>query len=135
MRLEDQQRLMSVAEWLMTSKRKNYATIRQRAGTEEDYLVLSRELDRVNSQLSRARTFHVAATLTLVDWLNTLNYFEWRCAYCQAQPFRSLVHHIPLLQGGTTPTNCLPTCYQCRSRREKTNPRLQAYLEREKQNV
>lgn len=125
---EDQQRLLGVAEWTMTSKRKTLATIRQLAGTEENYLVIVRELDRVNSQLARARTFHVEATLTLVDWLNTLNYFQWKCAYCQSQPFQTMIHHIPLPEGGTTSSNCFPACYRCRPRRGKTNLRLQAYL-------
>lgn len=125
---EDRQMLLHAAEWAIHSKRKVMNTLRELAGTEENYLLLARELDRVNGQLKRARSLHAEATLTLVDWLKTLNYFEWRCAYCQEKPFQAMHHYIPLPPGGTTPANCIPVCYSCMRRKEKSkNMQIQVY--------
>lgn len=117
---EDRQTLLSVAEWTIHSKRKVMNRIRELAGTEENYLIIARELDRVNAHLQRARSLHVEATLTLVDWIKTLIYFEWKCAFCQEKPFQAMHHYIPLPVGGMTPSNCIPVCYSCMKRQEKS---------------
>ena len=92
-------------------------------------LIIIREIDRVKSQLLRARCLAAEATLTLVDWLTILDTFGWRCAYCQAKPFQVMSHVIPLSHGGTTADNCVPACYGCCGRRRtKDQPRIQAYL-------
>jgi hypothetical protein len=117
---EDQQTLLKVAQWILTH-RNTRRTIRQLAETEENYLLLIRELDRVECQCFRARTLHAEATLTLVEWLEILNHFHWLCAYCHIRPFQMMSHRIPLLRGGTTAANCVPACYHCRRSREKEN--------------
>ena len=117
---EDRQTLLRVAEWTIHSRRKVMNTIRELAGTEENYLIIARELDRVNANLWRARSLHVEATLTLVDWIKTLIYFEWQCAFCQEKPFQAMHHYIPLPLGGMTPSNCIPVCYSCMKHQENT---------------
>src|SRR5207245_6864400 len=97
---EDMQILFDTAQWIMSSKRNVLSKVRQLAGTEENYLLLVRELDRVTAQMVRARTLHAEATLTLVDWLVTLNRFHWQCAYCQERAFQVMINHIPLPEGG-----------------------------------
>src|SRR6266478_3790078 len=94
---EDMQVLLGVAEWTMQSRRHVMSTIRELAGTEERYLIIARELDRVNS-------------------------YDWKCAYCQEKPFEVLYHPIPLHKGGTTVSNCLPVCRGCCTRRKKRAP-------------
>lgn len=111
--------LLCVAEWVLENKRHVMSTIRQLAGTEETYLILAQELDRVDRQVFRARSLHAEATLTLVDWLIIVDFYHWKCAYCQEKPFDVMYHCIPLPSGGTTPANCVPVCYRCRNRREK----------------
>ena len=125
---EDRQTILRVAEWAMQHKRKAMSMLRELANTEENYLIIVRELDRVNAQIFQARAQHAAATLTLVDWIKTLDHFEWHCAYCRERPFQIMSHYLPLQLAGTTSTNCVPACYSCRANRKKESPVIQAYL-------
>ncbi|HEU5382216.1 MAG TPA: HNH endonuclease signature motif containing protein [Ktedonobacteraceae bacterium] len=72
---------------------------------------------RQAKQLARAR--HAArkrglrADLYLDDWLQTIEDFEWKCAYC-GKPYQTLDHFIALVQGGgTSIDNCVPSCLSC----------------------
>lgn len=113
MRQEDMQTLFRVAEWILNSKRRTLRVIRELAGTEENYLIIARELDRVNGEVARARSLHAEATLTLLDWLTIVDFYQWKCAYCREKLFEVMFHRIPLPEGGTTPTNCVPVCRSC----------------------
>jgi 5-methylcytosine-specific restriction endonuclease McrA len=110
---EDKQALFRVAQWTFEHKYLRVKTIRQLAGTEENYRIIIREIDRVKAQIQHARTLDAEATLTIMDWLRILEQFEWQCAYCQTKPFEIMSHIIPLPHGGTTPQNCVPACYRC----------------------
>jgi hypothetical protein len=126
---EDREALFHVARWTIGKKRLVVKKVRQLAGTEENYLLIIREIDRVKSQLERAKMLDAEATLTLVDWLINLEIFDWQCAYCQSKPFQIMSHIIPLPHGGTTPENCVPACYACSSRcKASARQGLQAYL-------
>ena len=120
---EDRQVLLRVAHWICEQKYFRIKKIRQLAETEENYLALIREVDRVKAQVQHARSLEVEATLTLVDWLLTLEQFQWRCAYCQVRSFEIMSHIFPLPRGGTTPENCVPSCYSCSSGRGKLHER------------
>ncbi len=117
---EDMHILLRVADWMMHNKPNIMSKIRQLARTEENYLILACELDRVNAQIFRARSLRVEATLTLVDWLLIIDAYQWKCAYCQEKPFEVMHHSAPLALSGTTSTNCVPACCSCRTRRNKT---------------
>lgn len=119
---EDMPVLLGVAEWTMQSRRHVMNTIRELAGTEERYLILARELDRVKAHVAHARSLRAEATLTLVQWLVMVDSSHWKCAYCQEQSFEVMYHPIPLHEGGTTATNCLPACRRCRTRNKKHAP-------------
>ena len=129
---EDREALFRVAWWVVGRKRLVVKTVRQLAGTEENYLFIIREIDRVKSQVERAKMLHVEATLTLVDWITILEVFDWKCAYCLARPFQVMSHVIPFPFGGTALENCVPACYSCSSSRKEVKrherDRLQAYL-------
>ena len=124
---QDEQTLLAVAQWIATHRNKRQ-TMRELAGTEEHYLHVVRELDRVEQQCFRARTLHTEATLTLVEWLETLHYFHWQCAYCQAKPFQILSHYLPLARAGTTADNCVPACRRCGLAHKQENERVRSYL-------
>jgi hypothetical protein len=117
-RQEDMQTLLQVAEWILNKKRRVLGVIRELAGTEENYLIIVRELDRVNAGVARARWLRAEATLTLLDWLTIVDFYQWKCAYCQERPFEVMYHLIPLPEGGTTPSNCVPVCRSCCNRRK-----------------
>jgi hypothetical protein len=116
---EDMQTLLQVARWIQDHKPHIMSKIRQIAGTEENYLIIARELDRVKGQIIRARSVQAEATLTLLDWLIIVDSYHWKCAFCQEKPFEVMYHPVPLPRGGTTSSNCIPICYSCRVRKKK----------------
>lgn len=127
----DQQAMFRIAHWI-TRNRRSVKKIRELAGSEECYMLIIREIDRVKSQMAKAHTFHLEATLTLLEWLEALEYFHWKCAYCEVTPFQVMSHIVPYPHGGTTVDNCLPACYSCIRQNRTVNERLAAYLARVK---
>jgi hypothetical protein len=125
---ENKHILFRIAQWVGEGNRRSVQKIRELAETEENYLIIIRELDRVTAQIIQARMLKVDATLTLMDWLVTLEDFHWQCAYCQAKPFQVMCHVAPLSVGGTTPENCVPACYSCCRYRKTGDVRVRAYL-------
>jgi 5-methylcytosine-specific restriction endonuclease McrA len=72
------------------------------------------ETKRVEYHLKRAETVGLPATLTLKQWLATLEYFEWKCAYCPTGTYEVFEHYTPIIHGGgTTVYNCVPACNRC----------------------
>lgn len=84
--------------------------------------LIARELDRVKSHNKRALNAKLPATLTLEEWLETLEYFEWKCAYCGGS-YDLLEHYIPLSHYvGTTRDNCVPACHGCNGVKQAWHP-------------
>jgi 5-methylcytosine-specific restriction endonuclease McrA len=84
---------------------------------------------RVSSHISRATKNKVVATLTVDEWMDTIDYFRWQCAYCESGPFETLDHYIPMiLGGGTTKNNCVPACAPCNRRKNATPPNDVSFL-------
>lgn len=72
-----------------------------------------------NREAEKANRLH---TLTLSQWLSTLNHFQWRCAYCEGE-YELLEHFVPTHHGGgTTYTNCVPACRKCNGLKNHLNP-------------
>jgi len=97
--------------------------------TEEERALLAqqagypREARRVQIHLDRAREHRRPATLTVEQWMRTLNRYEWRCAYCEDGPYEALEHTLPLARGGgTTEENCVPACRACNSLKASRHP-------------
>lgn len=75
------------------------------------------ELRRVKSQLRRTQKLSLPSTLTLLEWLEILESYKWKCIYC-GKPMEELDHIIPVSKGGgTTRGNCVPACHECNSLR------------------
>src|SRR6266487_798598 len=92
-----------------------------------------REARILQVNLSLAQTYDLPATLTFQQWIATLDYFGWTCAYCQEQPYEVMEHFIPIsmrdryhpygaIIGGTTIKNCVPACYDCNARKRNNCP-------------
>lgn len=92
-----------------------------------------REVRLLRHHLTVAAAFRVPATLTLRQWLATLEHFSWKCSYCQKRPYEYLEHFIPLIKddievascslvGGTTIQNCIPACNKCNSCKGRHSP-------------
>lgn len=114
----DKQTLLRVIS-LIEQKYTRVETLRDLAGSEENYLLIVREVDRVKDQLIRARTLGATATLTVLEWFTILEHFSWQCAYCRTKPFQVLSHKISQARGGTTAENCVPACHSCIFRRRR----------------
>ena len=125
---ENKALLLTLAQWAASNERKLVSKVRELARTEDNYRIFIREYDRVQAQLVRARCLQINATLTIRDWLITLDHFNWRCAYCQIRPFQILHHFVPLPEGGTTADNCVRACYSCRRPSINECTHVQRYL-------
>jgi 5-methylcytosine-specific restriction endonuclease McrA len=62
--------------------------------------------------------------LTMEQWLETLEYFNYKCAYCGG-PFEILEHY--LAKAGTTVSNCVPACRRCNVMKDKHGHDLSFY--------
>jgi len=81
------------------------------------------EILRVRSQKYRAKQAGEPATLTVAEWVQTLQSFKFLCAYCQSTRFEALEHYIPIGHGaGTTKENCVPACRKCNSQKSNKHP-------------
>ena len=62
--------------------------------------------------------------LTMEQWLETLEYFDYSCAYCGG-PFEVIEHY--LRGAGTTVSNCVPACFSCNVMKDKYRHDLSFY--------
>lgn len=85
-----------------------------------------RELLRVQKQRRRAVRENKPATLSFRQWVDTVNYFQHKCAYCQKADFVDMEHFIPLRAcdhtRGTTLNNVVPACKACNYFKKSRNP-------------
>lgn len=81
-----------------------------------------REAKAVKRHNERAVTAGCEATLTISQWLETLERYNWSCAYC-GDPYAELEHEIPIVRGGgTTAINCVPSCRPCNRTKSSKHP-------------
>jgi hypothetical protein len=72
---------------------------------------------------TRASKLGRAATLTHMEWSQTLDYFHNTCAYCSGA-YEVVEHFTPLDGGGdTTARNCVPACGHCNSVKKNVDAR------------
>ncbi len=91
---------------------------------EQERVSIETREDRVlRRQLDRAMRHGCKATLTLAEWIETLNHYDRHCAYCLTGPYEAMEHHTPIIQGGgTTVGNCVPACKSCNARKSDHHP-------------
>lgn len=81
------------------------------------------ETKKVSFHLKRAQAVGLPATLTIKQWIATLDYFDWKCAYCGTGDYEVFEHYAPLFHGGgTTPYNCVPACHRCNGIKSDLHP-------------
>jgi len=78
--------------------------------------------EKVCASASRRRALmaQVLSTLTPEQWLEILEYYDRRCAYCFVSEAEvgtlHMEHVMPIFRGGTnTPDNVVPACRSCNS--------------------
>jgi 5-methylcytosine-specific restriction endonuclease McrA len=119
--LEEQMRL-KMARWSDNEQEPSKSTPTRKPRKSQPENQYKTEASRVALQISRAEKLGLPATLTLEQWITTLNHFQWKCAYCQG-PYTLIEHFIPLAHGkGTTADNCVPACHKCNSQKGTYHP-------------
>jgi hypothetical protein len=86
--------------------------------------------ERLRGQIQRAKQAGAQHDLTLEQWLETLEYFDNKCAYCGGK-YEVIEHYLPVSQAGTTVSNCVPACLQCNVMKDRKGHDL-AYYQNEK---
>jgi len=82
-----------------------------------------KEEQRIKVHLYRARKACTPATLTLGQWITTLERYHYHCAYCTTEAYEVLEHYIPITAGGgTTQENCVPACRTCNLKKHNDHP-------------
>lgn len=98
------------------------ATRQEQAKQERLAVNHRRESAAVKRHNERALLAGCEATLTIGQWIETLEHYNWQCAYC-GKPYQELEHEIPIVHGGgTTAMNCLPSCRPCNRQKGGKHP-------------
>jgi len=63
----------------------------------------------LHGQNQRAKQVGARHDLTMEQWLETLEYFDHKCAYCGGE-YQVIEHYLPVSTAGTTVSNCVPAC-------------------------
>lgn|GEM_PF-2112482 len=82
---------------------------------------------RIGGQNQRAKQAGARHDLTLEQWLETLEYFNHKCAYCGRRDYEFIEHYLPVRVAGTTVSNCVPTCASCNALKDTQNHKLTLY--------
>jgi 5-methylcytosine-specific restriction endonuclease McrA len=80
---------------------------------DKHVLFAKKEQQRIKNARKAARKRGLPDGLTLPQWMVTLRFFRYKCAYC-GDDFQNIDHINPIWAGGaTTWGNCIPSCYHC----------------------
>ena len=82
---------------------------------------IEQRLRAINEGAKRAGARH---DLTIEQWLGTLEYFDYKCAYCGGA--YEIIEHY-LAKAGTTVSNCVPACFSCNVMKDKHGHDLSCY--------
>ncbi len=82
--------------------------------------------ERLRGQNQRAKQAGARHDLTMEQWLETLEYFNHRCAYCGGK-YEVIEHYLPVHKAGTTVSNCIPACSRCNASKDAKNHNLSFY--------
>jgi len=81
---------------------------------------------RLHGQNQRAKQAGTRHDLTMEQWLETLEYFDHKCAYCGGE-YEVIEHYLPIYKAGTTVSNCVPACLHCNILKDRKNHDLSFY--------
>jgi hypothetical protein len=81
---------------------------------------------RLRGQNQRAKQAGAKHDLTMEQWLETLQYFDFKCAYCGGE-YEVIEHYLPVFKAGTTVSNCVPACLRCNIMKDRKTHDLSFY--------
>ena len=82
---------------------------------------------RIKGQNQRAQKVGARHDLTIEQWMETLEYFNHKCAYCGKRDYEVIEHYLPVNIAGTTASNCIPACASCNNLKDSKSRRLNLY--------
>ena len=82
---------------------------------------------KISGQNQRAKQAGARHDLTLEQWLETLEFFHHKCAYCGRRDYEFIEHYFPVHVAGTTVSNCVPACASCNTLKDAQNHKLTLY--------
>jgi len=85
---------------------------------------------RIRGQNQRAKQAGARHDLTLEQWQETLEYFNYKCAYCGRREYEFIEHYLSVSIAGTTVSNCVPACASCNALKDAQNHKLNLYQNR-----
>lgn len=97
------------ADWFQKNKERVYINRKKHPEKLRDY-----------ARLNRARRKGAIGFIKFMEWLNLVDFFDGRCAYCGV-PSNKLEpdHVLPISRGGTnTLINILPACRSCNAKKK-----------------
>jgi hypothetical protein len=80
----------------------------------------------LRGQNQRAKKAGARHDLTMEQWLETIEYFDYKCAYCGGN-YEVIEHYLPIPKAGTTVSNCVPACFSCNVMKDKYGHDLSFY--------
>lgn len=80
----------------------------------------------VHGQNQRAKQAGARHDLTMDQWMETLEYFDHKCAYC-GEAYEVIEHYLPVHKAGTTVSNCVPACLHCNIIKDRKGHDLSFY--------
>ena len=80
----------------------------------------------LRGQNQRAKQAGARHDLTMEQWLETLAYFDHKCAYCGGE-YQVIEHYLPIYKAGTTVSNCIPACLHCNIMKDRKGHDLSFY--------
>ena len=83
--------------------------------------------EKLHGQNQRAKQAGARHDLTTEQWLETLEYFGHKCAYCSKSDYEFIEHYLPVRVAGTTVSNCVPACASCNALKDAQNHQLTLY--------
>jgi 5-methylcytosine-specific restriction endonuclease McrA len=84
---------------------------------------MEQRLRNINEAAKRADARH---DLTMEQWLETLEFFDYKCAYCGGD-YEVIEHYLSIRKAGTTVSNCVPACFSCNVMKDKYGHDLSFY--------
>ena len=104
-------------KYLIENRKKVYASNRQWAKTEKGKMVKQR-----GNIARRVRNNNIINNLTLQEWLDILEEYNYRCAYCGCEFDEDTLptkdHVIPISKAGhNIKENVVPACQSCNSKK------------------
>lgn len=80
----------------------------------------------LRGQNQRAKQAGARHDLTMEQWQETLEYFDYKCAYCGGG-YEVIEHYLPVYKAGTTVSNCVPACLHCNNMKDRKGHDLSFY--------